>query len=548
MAVRAHRQEGRSAVFLWSLALLAGWGTRELWTIGQRPEQGLACLLAALLALLCIRLGWDGLVAHDERQLLKRVQRRSKEDSSVHGSSRWASHAEVRDAGMLKPGGVFLGEHEDKEMFYPGENSVTVLAPPGAGKTTCFAIQFLLRTEHELVIVNDPKMELLLTCGEDLERRGYRVLVISPWHASFAAQFGGRVQTRDDGFDPCSFLDPEEPCIVDDCRLLATLLIPVQAKASATSAFFDDFSRSILVAYCLLILSETGRVTLPELRARIMAPEEKIEADIAAMLASDAFSGVLAEEGARLYSPKVNSAREWSGGISGAMRALKPYDKHGPLGRSVERGGVDFRTAGEERTVVFFVQPPEKIDSHEGYASMVLVLAMEQQARIRKKKRCVFLLDELQNLPSALLPILKGIALYRGAGMQFLCLFQFLAALKRHIGESWREFLSVDVFVTFGAPTDPETLDIISRLSGQTTVRGLTYNSDAERLAGGGMGVGLGMQEVARPLLTAAEARTMDRDAAAVFTSNLPPILARKQSYLSNARLRRRAAGNPYYV
>lgn len=530
--------------------MLPGVGTRELWAVGQETGEALPCLGALWLGLLCVRFGWLGLVAHDQRQIMKGVRKRSQEKSSLMGDSDWATHEQVRKSGMLKkkPGSIFLGEHGGKELFYNGENSVSVLAPPGAGKSTCFAAQFLLRTEHNFVYVNDPKMELLLVCGEDLKRRGYRLLTISPWFESFAEQFGGKVEARDDGVDPCSFLDASSPCIIDDARLLATLLIPVKTKESATAKFFDEFSRSILCAFMLLILSEKGRVTLPELRSRIMAPEEDIEADIAKMMTSDAFSGVLREEGARLHSPKMNSDREWSGGISGAMQALKPYDKHGPLGRSVEKAGVDFRTAGDQKSVVFFVQPPERVDSHEGYGSMVMVLAIEQQARIRRRKKgCIFLLDELQASPSALLPVLRSIALYRGAGLQFLCLFQFMAALSRHLGDSWREFLSVDVFTTFGAPTDPETLDIISRLSGQTTVRGTSFNSDAERLAGGEVGVSMGMSEVARPLLTASEARTMDKSSAVIFTSNLPPIKAKKQSYLSNKKLKKRASRNPYY-
>ncbi len=465
----------------------------------------------------------------------------------MHGSSGWATRKDIKDAGLEKPGGIFLGEFEGREISYKSDLSMTILGPPGSAKTTAFATQFLLRTDHDLVVCNDPKLELWLVTHADLDRRGYRVLLISAWFQSFIDQFDGRIQTHDDGFDPCSFLDPNDPCIIDDTRLLATLLIPPVSggKSDATGDFFNDFSRSILTAFSLLILSEKGRVTLPELRSRIFASEGQIMEDIAAMLASSAFSGVLAEEGSRLYSPKVNAPKEWSGGLSGAMRALKSFDAHGPLGQSVQKGGVDFRKLGDQKTVVFFAQPPEKIESHEGYASMVLVLAMEMIARNRQKKRCVFLLDELQNQPSALLPVLKGIALYRGSGIQFICLFQFLAALKRHIGDSWREYLSVDLFVSLAVPTDPETADIISRLAGQSTVRGTSYSSDAEGLAGGGLGVGVGSQDVARALLTADEARRMGRDEALVFMSNLPPMRIKKQSYLDNPKLR--AGSNPYY-
>ena len=39
----------------------------------------------------------------------------------------------------------------------------------------------------------------------------------------------------------------------------------------------------------------------------------------------DMVRGVLAEYGARLYSPKMNAPKEWSGGVSGAMKALRLY-------------------------------------------------------------------------------------------------------------------------------------------------------------------------------------------------------------------------------
>lgn len=551
MAAGAYRHQGQSALWLWTLALIAGWGARELWAVGQMPGEGLACLGSALLAVMCVRLSWSGLEAHDTRQLLKRVQRASRKRPDVLGKAESASRKVTRRAGMEKPGGIFLGEHPPgRELFFHGEGSVTVIAPPGAGKTTAFAIANLLRLPlGTSALVLDPKLEQYAVCKADLERRGFRVLLISPWWETFAEEFGGRVDSRDDGFDLCSFLDPSNPSVIDHCTLLASLLIPQPPKGGTeTEDFFRDFSISILVAFMLLELDRAGSVTLPRLRRMVMAPEEQVEADIAAMLASEAFSGVLAEYGARLYSPKMNAPKEWSGGVSGAMKALRLYDAHGPLGRSVEKAGVDFRTVKDGKTVVFFAQPAETMDTHKGYTAAVLILAMEMLARDRRKAPAILLADEIQNTPAALVPVLKGIALYRGTGLQFICLFQFLAAIKRHVGDAWREFLSVDVVAAMGVPADPETLQILSRLSGETTARTSNYSSDAQRLALGELSAGMSSHEVARPLLTSDDIRTMDQSEMLVFVRGMPLIRARKQSYLNNKELRRRASPNPYYV
>ena len=526
---------------------LAAWGCAQLWAVGQKGDD-LSCAAAALLAVIAVKGLWVAMAIFDEQQMLKGLQRRSERASITHGAARWATRKDTKAAGMEDPSGLFLGTFKGRDLFYGGENSMLVLAPPGAGKTTSFAAQHLLRSNHSTIVL-DPKLELYALTSkfrEDVLR--HRVHVISPWYASFAAQFGGRVECRDDGFDPCASLDPESSSVIDDCTLLASLLLPPPSKEETGSEdYWRSFSQEILVAFLLLELSRAGSVTLLRLRQMVLAAEEQLESDIAEMLTSDAFSGVLREYGARLYSPKMNSPKEWSGGLGGAVKALRLYDAHGPLGASVSKAGVDFRTFKDEPTTIYIAQPSDKVESHKGWSGMVITLAMEMLARDRRKRRCIFLLDEFQNA-GVLIPILKGIALYRGTGLQFVFLVQFLSALKRLYEESWREFFSVDLVAAFGAPSDPETLKLLSELTGQSTVRDVSYSSDAHALAMGGVGVGVSSRETARPLMRPEEIRLLPRSDQLIFTANLPPICAKKQSYLDNPRLRRRASENPYYV
>lgn len=528
---------------LCTASMLAALG---LWPIGQTGDD-LACSASVVLALLATKWGFEGLKAWDERRALDAIHSYSKEVSGVHGEARWAMRKDTERAGMHDPSGLFLGRFEGRDLFFPGETSLLTIAPPGAGKTTSLAVQHLLRSPRS-TIVADPKLELWSITHKARERMGQRVWAIIPWEDDFRRQFDGRVDVRDDGFDPCSFLEPSRSSIIDDCTMLASLLIPQNTTgANETEDFFRDFSQSILVAWMLLGLSRAGRVTLPGLRRSIMAPRERLEADIAAMVASSAFSGVLAEYGARLAGPLVNAAKEWQGGHSGSMKALRLYDAHGPLGRHVEHAGVDWSTFKDEPTTVYIAQPSDKVVTHASWMGMVVTLAMEGLVRDRRKVPCTFLLDEFQNL-GRLEPILKGIAAYRGSGIQFWFLVQFVPALKRLYGESWREFFGVDLVNAFGAPADIETLDMLSRLTGQTTTRGFSFSSSSLSLGEPLPGVGLNAQEVARPLLRPEEIRTLPDDQQIIFKAGMPPILATKESYLNNPQLRRLAAPNPYYT
>ena len=520
-----------------------GW---YLWPYGQASGGELAAVISAVFWLLSIKNLYAGLRTWDIHTVLDRARTVGADESQEHGRARWATRRDLEAAGMTKSGGLFLGTLDGKrELFHNGEGSMLAIAGPGQGKSTCLAMQHLLRCEDSTVVM-DTKLELWATCGRALEKKGFRVWVINPWAENFTAQFGGAIEATDDGFDPCAFLDPASPNVIDDCALLASLLLPASSDQKESEDFWRDFSQQILVGFLLLALENDGRVTLPSLRRALMAPTAKLEASIEEMEQSTAFSGVLAEYGARMAGPYVNSPKEWSGGLSGAMKALRVFDAHGPLGQHLAGGQVDFRTLKDRPTVCFIAVPSDKVATHSGWVAMVVTLAMEMVARDRRFRRVTFLLDEFQNLPR-LDPVLKGIALYRGAGIQFVLLVQFISALKRLYGESFREFLGCEVVTAFGATSDVDTLRFLSELSGQESFRDQSFSTQPEQVGEETLGMSMGLRDQGRPLIRLEEVRLLQEGKQLIFAKNLPPILADKQSYLDVPRLRRMADPNPYY-
>ncbi len=532
---------GRSALGV--LLGVFGW---YLWPYGQASGGELAAVGSTVFWLLSVKNLYAGLRTWDIHTVLDRARTVGVDESHEHGRARWATRRDLEDAGMTKSGGLFLGTLDGKrELFHNGEGSMLAIAGPGQGKSTCLAMQHLLRCKDSTVVM-DTKLELWATCGRALEKKGFRVWVINPWAENFTAQFGGAIEATDDGFDPCAFLDPASPNVIDDCALLASLLLPASSDQKESEDFWRDFSQQILVGFLLLALENDGRVTLPGLRRALMAPAAKLEASIEAMEQSTAFSGVLAEYGARMAGPYVNSPKEWSGGLSGAMKALRVFDAHGPLGQHLSGGQVDFRTLKDRPTVCFIAVPSDKVATHSDWVAMVVTLAMEMVARDRRFRRVTFLLDEFQNLPR-LDPVLKGIALYRGAGIQFVLLVQFISALKRLYGESFREFLGCEVVTAFGATSDVETLRFLSELAGQESFRDQSFSTQPEQVGEETLGMSMGLRDQGRPLIRLEEVRLLQEGKQLIFAKNLPPILADKQSYLDVPRLRRMADPNPYY-
>ena len=544
--------EPASWFWCWVRAILLGFGANHVYTLGARAHDDSLTIISALLWLFAVSQALRGMKAWGDaaafRSLYREAHRKSQ-SSTDHGAARWASVKDLRKAGMLKSNkstGIFLGQLKGKPIYHNGEGSILALAGPGQGKTTALAAIHLLANKTSTIVI-DPKGELYATTHRQRERMGHRVIGIAPWADEMREQSGGKLKLVDDGFDPCHFLDAGASSVIDDAKLLAALLIPDSGAATETSSYFKNLSREILSTFMLLGLERKGSVTLPELRAMLMASDEELSLAFGEMATSTAFSGVLAQNGKRLSSPFMNAPKEWAAGHGGACDAVAAYDAYGLLGRSVRKQGYDFRCFRDRPTTVYIVIPPDRIATHgETWLATCITVAQELIARDRRPSKVTMLIDELQNLGRQE-QLLRGLALYRGAGIRYVFLVQFVSALQRLYGPSWREFLGCEVVMAFGASSDIETLKLLSELAGHETFAQSSFSEQANGVQGERPGFSTSTGNQGRPLLRPEDIRTLGKDQILAFVGTLPPILARKVSYLKWPQLRRRADRNPYY-
>lgn len=548
-AAATQPEKSTTALGGWALASMAVVLALYAWPRGQAGND-LWCGGAVLAFLVAFKMTFAGWRAFDTNAAYRRVRKKAVEDQDHHGDAEWATWKDCKAEGLDKPGGLFLGTLDGKDVTFNGEGSMVVFGGPGQGKSTASVMQNILRLDkHSSAVVLDLKLENYAVCAADLHRRGFQVKVANAWWATFNRDFRGSLKTYDDGLDPCLLLQDSES-VVDDARLIASLLSGSSAETQSSSeSFWKTFQEDIHVAFILLLLHRHGSVTLPDLRRALMVPEAKLEAAIEEMEQSDAFNGVLAEYGARLAGPYTRNPKEFSGGMSGAQSALNWLDASSPLAESMSGSATtDPRTLKDRPTVIFIGIPAEKVITHERYLGLALTSTLEMIARDRRKKRVVALIDEAQQLPPSVGTILlKSISLYRSVGLQTVLYYQFAAAAARQLKDSWRELLGVDVVALFGHTNDMETLRLFSELMGERTVQSVSASGRPETVHDGDLGVSFNVGTHARRLQAASELRQMANGKALYFVRNMKPLLLDKQSYLDNPKLRKRAAPNPYY-
>lgn len=529
----------------WLHFILGGalyWGALALWPHSQQGHDA-AGIAAAVLCLLSFKHFVSGVVAWLGRLRRRRAERRAARPDIQHGQARWASVRDVKKAGMLKSEGLFLGRLKGRDLYYPGETHLLTIAPPGAGKGVCLAVTNLLLSKISMV-VTDPKGELYaMTARHRREALGHKIIALAPWAAKMSDEL--EIRIPDHGFNPLSVIAPG-PDIKDEAELCSSLLLPGKARMGASDEFWNDGGQTVLTAFMLYLAERYESFDLPMLRRQLLqAPEELFEV-LDEMSRSPAFGGCLQEYGGKLLGALKNAPQQFEGWLGSAQKALRIYDSLSPLGHHVSREAIDFASLKRVPTTIYLIVPSDRIATHAAWLNLVISLAIELVGRDRSNRRVLFLLDEFANL--GYLPnVLRGMAQYRGQGVQIWCIIQQLSQLERLYGrEGMREFLGLSEMVNSFGIWEPETLKVISQWLGSKTARQFSQHITPDQ-DGARFGFNYNAADLGVPLMRPEDIRTMPQGEQLIFYRNLPPIRARKVSYLDRASLRTKADPNPYF-
>jgi len=397
------------------------------------------------------------------------------------------------------------------------------------------------------VIVTDPKGELFAITARYREKDlGQKIVVLCPWAEKLSAELD--ILIPDHGFNPLSFIVPGDD-VKDECQLISSLLLPKPANMKAEDDFWIDGGQTILTA-CLLHLASDiekhGPLTLPRLRQYLHLPPEEMTGLLYAMSQNTAFGGCIQEYGAALLGTMERGPKQFEGTLGTAQKALRIYDSLSPLGRHVSEGSLDFKSLKEEPTTVYLVMPSDRSITHASWLNLVISLAIESVGRDRSNRRVLFLLDEMANL--GYIPnILRGMAQYRGQGVQIWSIIQQISQLEKLYGkDGWQQFIGTCELVNAFGVWDPETINLISKWLGQNTVRNYSYNVNPAKSHEELSTLAYATADKGVSLMRPEDIRTMPPDEELIFYRNVAPLKAKRVHYYEHPEWNKRAAANPY--
>ena len=467
----------------------------------------------------------------------------------THGSARWVTPGELARAGLFSAEGILLGRIADdpRPIADSGDAHFAVIAPSGAGKTTCLVLPALF-TAPGTVIALDVKGELFaLTSGFRHSVLGHEILRFDPTDMSGTA-------TR---FNPLDTI-PRDDRDVAAAQAIAQVLVTAEKDAhSQTDDFWTRSAASALVTFLLHSIYCRGDNTASLSHTLALTSTPDVTTLLLEMSRSNhdphfarqwrsngqlTFTHPAIQEGALQLAGMEPRTRD---GILATVNSALATFRDGILARNTSDSDFslpELLAPGSKKTLYVTI-PPTRIDQLRPLLRVFVRAVLEAATQrptgrlYRPVDRLLLILDEFPVLGR--LEILQSsIAFLRGYGVKVFLAAQTIGQIEQAYGQHQSILPNCRIILTF-APADLKTAEMFSKLTGQQTVH--TRRRSSSTSWKGGSSTSLADQDHARPLLTPDEVRRLPSTEALLIVAGLPPARLLLRPFYQQPELLRRS-------
>ena len=454
----------------------------------------------------------------------------------LHGSARFASAIEVRDAGLLGGQGIIVGKYRDRFLTLPGKQSVMLSAPTRSGKGVGVVVPNLLAWQDSAIVVDIKSENWAITAGF----RAAHGQAVYAW-APFAED------GRSHRWNPLTAIRLADRHVVGDTLAIAQVLYPTDVKGSGTEGFFNDTARNLFLGLALYLV-ETPELprTIGEILRQSSGQGQPIKQHLQGLMQrrmegcahrrgplSDACVDALM----RFLSTSDNTLSSILATLNAPLTVFSD-----PL-VDAATSGDDFSVSDvrRKRMTVYVCIPPNRLAD----ARVLLNLFFAQLINLNTaelpehnpalKRQCLVLLDEFTALGR--INILNAAVGYlAGYNLRLVTVIQAVSQLESVYGQhDARTFATNHALQVLYAPREQRDANEYSEMLGtftqQEKSRGRSSSSGAK---GGGSSQSTNESSQRRALLLPQEFKELGVDREVLILENCKPILADKIRYYTD--------------
>src|SRR5471032_1283822 len=399
----------------------------------------------------------------------RRARKLTENAEDLHGSARWADEDDIRDTGLLATKhGVYVGGwcpeggHRLNYLRHNGPEHVLAFAPTRSGKGVGLVIPSLLAWEESAVIY-DIKGENWAKTAGFRSQQGHLCFKFSPVEEQASSRF-----------NPLSEVRVFTPRDVSDAQNIANMIVRT-GEYSPQERYWQDAAASITTGMILHVCYEAaleGRVAcLADLSHVFTRPGSGFREKVQEMLDKE--------------------DRDFGGVLSTAKTALTLYSD--PL-VAKNTSASDFTIndlVNHDRPVSLYlvVPPSDKIRLRPLIRLMFTMtvnrltekMVFQGAEQKRNKHRLLLLIDEFPSM-NRMEVFADALSYMAGYGLKAYLITQDIRQVVDAYGNNESIVSNCHVRIAF-APNQFETAELLSKMTGTTTVQKASYNFSGSRLS-----------------------------------------------------------------
>jgi type IV secretion system protein VirD4 len=476
------------------------------------------------------------------------LRRRGQAARIAHGSARYANFKDIRKAGLLKPGGIFLGtfRHGGRthQLTDDSNHHTLFVMPSGAGKTAGHIIPSLLTRMHSAFVL-DPKGELYNATAGWRASQGHRCIRLAPLDGAKSTLGPG------ERWNPLLEIEPGG----DDIGALALLAEALITGEGVEESHWNESARSLFRCLALHSLYTGNPPTFRHIRALAHSTQgttDQMQSILNAEHDPEGKFGWIDEEiheptrthpeAALLARGFLDTPEKEMGSISSTLRRSLSIWGNQNLIQNTSTSDFDLGIFNRPEPVTLYVCVPYS-DLH-WLAPWIRILLASLVRRITRHRNVEeappldLYLDEFASLGQVKV-IHKILSFLRGYGVRTHIVIQSYDDLVRLYGKG--ENISACQIHVVAATQSLSSRRVISDLAGETTVSWERASHSGGRMQPLQPRENRTPMETRRPLITQGEVGTLGADEILIAKTGMPLIRARKRFYFKDGELAWRA-------
>ena len=431
--------------------------------------------------------------------------RKSKTHNDVHGTAHWMRDDEIKETGLMsQKQGVYIGGFEDgsklKYLKHNGPEHVLAFAPTRSGKGIGLVLPTLLDWRESVIVLDIKGENWALTAGWREQYANNRVLKFDPTDAD-----GLGVK-----FNPLEEIRIGTDYEVGDVQNISMMIVDTEGKG--LSDYWEKSSFSFisgLILYTIYEYKHKGK-QYPNLTD---VYELLNSTDIGELLEKMVKNShhLIALSGREMLN---KASEELSGVVGSTSSSLNLYvDPIISRNTSMSDFKINDLMNNEQPVSLYLVLKPAdknrimpliRLMMNQLLRRLLEELEFEEGKVVKSyKHRMLLMLDEFTSL-GKLTIFQESLAFMAGYGIKAYIIVQDISQLYAAYGKDESIMSNCHVRIAY-APNKIETAELLSKMTGTTTVVKSYTTTSGDRIAVMLGQVTESLQEISRPLLTVDE-------------------------------------------